>query len=84
MTQTPGMECELNSILDAIDSDYAKLRHDVLNGTELSPYSKQKKSVLSQLSVDNELVYIDAKRIVLPLKAVKEGTPPSCWNHKDI
>ena len=30
------------------------------------------KSVSSQLSVDDELVYIDGKKIVLPLKAVKE------------
>ena len=72
MTQTPCMERELNSILDVIDSDYVKFRHDVLNGTELSPYSKQMKSVSSQLSVDDELVHIDATRIVLPLKAVKE------------
>ena len=34
MTQTPGMERELNSILNAIDSDYIKFRHDVVNGTE--------------------------------------------------
>ena len=30
------------------------------------------KSVFGQLSVDDELVYIDAKRMVLPQKAVKE------------
>ena len=72
MTQVPAMEQELNSILDSIDSDYVKFRHDVLNGTVCSPYSQQMKSVFSQLSVDNELVYINAKRIVLPLKAVKD------------
>ena len=72
MTQTPGRECELNSILDAIDSDYIKFRYNVMNGTESCLYSRQMKSVFCQLSVDDELVYLDAKRIVLPLKAVKE------------
>ena len=72
MTQTPGMERELNSILDTKDSDYIKFRHDVVNGTESCLYSRQMKSVFDQLSVDDELVYLDAKRIVLPLKAVKE------------
>ena len=72
MTQTPGMERELNSILDAIDSDYIKFRHDVVNGKESCLYSEQMKSVFGQLSVDNELVFIDTKRIMVPQKAVKE------------
>ena len=71
MTQSPGMERELNSILDTIDSDYIKFTNDVVNRTESSFYLKQMKSVFSQLSADNELVYIDVKRIVLSLKAVK-------------
>ena len=69
---TPGMERELTSILDAIDSDYIKFRHDVMNGTESCSFSSQMKSVFGQLSVDDELGYLDAKRIVWPLKAVKE------------
>ena len=72
MTQIPSMEQELNSVLDSIDSDYVKFRHDVLNGTINSPYSHQMKSVFGQVSVDDELVYLDAKRIVLPLKVVKD------------
>ena len=72
MTQVPTIEQELNSILNSIDSDYLKFRHDILNGTVYSPYFQQMKSVFSQLSVDDELVYLDAKRIVLPLKAVKD------------
>ena len=72
MTQVPAMKQELNSVLDSIDSDYVKFRHDVLNGTMHSPYSQQMKSVFGQLSVDDELVYLDAKRLVLPLKAVKD------------
>ena len=39
MTQVPAMEQELNSVLDSIDSNYVKFRHDVLNGTMHSPYS---------------------------------------------
>ena len=84
ITQTPGMERELNSILDAINSDYVKFKHDVLNGTELSPYSKQMKSVSCQLSVEDELVYIDTKRIVLPLKAVKEVLRLAHLSHAGI
>ena len=72
MTQTPGLECELNSVVDAINSDYIKFRHDVVNGTETCLYTWQMKSVLGQFSVDDEPVYLDAERIVLPLKAVKE------------
>ena len=72
MTQVPAMEQELNSVLDSIDSDYVKLRQDVLNGTIHSTYSHQLKSVFGQLSVDDELVYLNAKRIVLPLKTVKD------------
>ena len=37
-----------------------------------SPYSQQMKSVFGQLCVDDKLLYLDAKRIVLPLKAVKD------------
>ena len=64
------MERELNSILDAIDTDYIKFSHDVVNGTEYCLNSRQMKSVFGQLSVDDELAI--AKRIVLPHKAVKE------------
>ena len=71
-TQAPGMERELNSILDALDSDYIKFGHDVVNGTESCLYSRQMKLVFGQLRVDDELVYLDAKRIVLPRKAVDE------------
>ena len=72
MTPTPGMEGDLNLILDAINSDYVKFRHNVINRTEMSCYAKQMRSVSSQLSVDDKLVYIDAKQIALPIKAVKD------------
>ena len=80
MTQVPAMEQELNSILDSIDSDYVKFRH----GMMYSPYSQQMKSVFGQLSVDDELVYLDAKRIVLPLKAVKDVLKEAHLPHAGI
>ena len=38
-------------------------------------YANQLKSVMSQLSVDKELVYLDRARIVLPKNAVKVNLP---------
>lgn len=72
MTQIPGMDRDLTSILDAINSDYIKFGHDIINGTESSLYAREMKSVAGQLSVDDQLAYIDAKRIVLPVKSVKD------------
>ena len=66
---------QLDLILDAIDADYTKLRADVKNGTFYSIYARQLKSVMSQLRVDQDLVYLDGSRIVLPLKASKVILP---------
>ena len=63
---------QLDLILDAIDADYTKLRTDVKNGTAESMYARQLKSVMSQLSVNEDLVYLDGSRIVLPLHAPKK------------
>ena len=71
LAATPGMASELDVILNAVDADYIKLRHDVINSTASSLYAKQLKSVFSNLSVDDNLVYIDTKRIVLRIAAVK-------------
>ena len=65
----------MNIIFDAIDSDYVKLRHDIHDGTFTSVYANQLKSVMSQLSVDKDLVYLDAARIILPKGAVKKNLP---------
>ena len=65
----------LNIIFDAIDSDYIKLRQDVCDETFGSTYANQLKSIMSQLSVDEDLVYLDAARIVLPKNAVKVVLP---------
>ena len=71
LATTPGIASELDVILNAVDVDYIKLRHDIMNSTESSVYAKQLKSVFSHLSIDDDLVFIDAKRIVLPIAAVK-------------
>ena len=57
----PGKATELDAILNAVDADYIKLRHYVMNSTETSVYARQLKYVFSHLSVDNNLVYINAK-----------------------
>ena len=66
---------QLDIIFDSIDADYIKLKTDVRNGTFESVYAKQLKSVMPQLSVDDDLVYLDGSRIVLPLQAAKKILP---------
>ena len=41
----------------------------------ISVYANQLKSVMSQLSVNEDLVYLDAARIILPKDAVKKILP---------
>ena len=62
---------EFTGILDSMDADYIMLRNDILNQTCESRYAGQLKAVFDNLSVDGELVYIDARRIFMPLKGVK-------------
>ena len=66
-----GKREELTAVLDSMDADYVSLKNDVLEGTSNSRYSTQLKAVFDHLSVDGELVYLDAKRIIVPLKGVK-------------
>ena len=66
---------QLDVIFDAIDSDYVRLRQDVRDGTFNSVYANQLKSLMPQLSVDEDLVYLDGARIVLPKNAVKVILP---------
>ncbi len=70
LARTVDRNNELTAVLDSVDSDYIQFRHDVLEGTCKSEYARLMKAVMSQLSVDDELVYLDAKRIVMPRKAV--------------
>ena len=62
---------ELHMILDSLDSDYTQFRRDILDDTCVSTYSHQMKSVRGQLSVNEELVYVDGSRIVMTSKSIK-------------
>ena len=66
---------QLDVIFYAIDSDYVKLRQDVCKGTFHSTYANQLRSLMPQLSVDEDLVYLDGAIIVLPKNAVKVILP---------
>ena len=72
LTQVVEKNNELKLILDSLDSDYVQFRKDVMTGSFSSVYSNQMKSVFDQLSVDDELVYLDGNRIVLPNGAIKQ------------
>ena len=62
---------EFTTILDSMDADYIMLRNDILSQTCESRYAGQLKAVFDHLSVDGELVYLNARRIVMPIKGVK-------------
>ena len=80
---TQSSSGQIDIIFDSIDADYIKLRTDVMNGTFESVYAKQLKSVMSQLSVDEDLVYLDGSRIVLPLQATKKNIAfVACFPHR--
>jgi hypothetical protein len=61
---------KLIEVLDDIDHDYRVLRKDVETGIASGVASKQLKSLFDRLSVDEELVYLDAQRLILPKKSV--------------
>ena len=84
LATTPGMANKLDTILNAVDADYIKLKHDILNSTQTSVYARQLRSVFSHLSIDDDLVYIDAKRIVLPIAAVKNIRALAHTTHSGI
>ena len=73
LTATKGDSLKL--ILNSINSDYCDLRNDVLKGETTCSYSNQLKSLMPQLSVDGELVFLDSRRIVLLTPAVAKVTP---------
>ena len=67
---------QLDMVFDAIDAEYVNLRkRNVKCGTFESVYAKQLKSVMSQLSVDEDVVYLDGFHIVLPVQASKKTLP---------
>ena len=59
-------------IYDAVDDDYRQLLEDVKNGTNVSTYSQALKGSLDILSISDNLVLLDSRRIVLPLAAIKQ------------
>ena len=54
-----------------MDEDYRQLVEDVKNGTSVSQYSQSLKGNSELLSVMDNLVLLDSRRIVLPMSAVK-------------
>ena len=61
----------LSSIYAAIDDDYRALLLDVQNNTSVSTYSRALKGNFDNLSIQEGLVLLDSRRIVLPLPAIK-------------
>ena len=72
LTQVVEKNHELKLILDSLDSDYIQFRQYVVAGSASSVYSSRMKSVFDQLSADDDLVYLDGNRIVLPNGAIKQ------------
>ena len=58
-------------IYEAVEDEYRQLIEDVKCGTSISTYSHALKGSMDILSVSDNLVLLDSRRIVLPLPAVK-------------
>ena len=65
-TQDPALDL----ILDAIDSEYRTLIKDIKNNTSISPDCKLLPSEKDNLSLEDNLVLLHSRRIVLPKKAI--------------
>ena len=61
----------MDVIYNAVDDDYRQFIRDVIQNTSYSNYSKTLKGSFDSLSVQDNLVLLDSRRIVLPLLAVK-------------
>ena len=72
LTQLVEKNHELKLILDNLDADYSQFCKDVVHGTFTSVYSSHMKSVFDQLSADEDLVFLDGNRIVLPNGEIKK------------
>ena len=66
-TSQPSMDV----IYNAVDDDYRQFLQDVIQNTSYSNYSKALQGSFDSLSVQDNLVLLDSRRIVLPLLAVK-------------
>ena len=61
----------LQIIHECIDQDYTQCITDIQEGTSTSHLIQQLKSIKSEISVQDNLLMIDAKRIILPTSAIK-------------
>ena len=61
----------LDIIYSAIDEDYRLLLSDVKNSSNFSKYSVNLKSDFECLSLSDDLVLLDSRRIVLPIPAIR-------------
>ena len=58
-------------VYNAINDDYRQLVQDVIHNSTLSRYSQHLKGSSDSLSVMDDLMLLDSRRIMLPLPAVK-------------
>ena len=61
----------LKIIYEYIDQDYTHCIMDIREGTTRSHLIQQLKNIKSDISVNENLLMIDAKRIILPKNAIK-------------
>ena len=62
-------------IYNTIDDDYRQLIKDVQNGSSVSLYSRALKGNFESLSIMDDLVSLDSRRIVLPLPCLLYTSP---------
>ena len=61
----------LKVIYECIDQDYTQCITDIQEGTSTSHLIQQLKSIKSEISVQDNLLMIDAESIILPTSAIK-------------
>ena len=62
----------LQIIHECIDQDYTQCITDIQEGTSTSHLIQQLKSIKSEISMQDNLLMIDAKCIILPTSAIKQ------------
>ena len=61
----------LQIVYDTVDDNYLQLIEDIKSGTSFSTYHRALRGNHDMLSISDNLVLLDSRRIVLPLRAVK-------------
>ena len=61
----------LKVIYECFDQDYTQCITDIREGTNRSYLIQQLKNIKNEISVHDNLLMIDAKRIILPTSAIK-------------